>query len=182
VDASTPLQDEDPVVGARMPHGSPPWMRLLLVKAMVALGAPRWAGACSRHLPGFSAEAQKLQDADFCDPRVSAGVGEMLHFHQSGEETVHDGPYSDLPVLVLSSDPAKQMSDHLSSVEVEAWERMQENLKHLSTRSRRIIAMGSGHYIQLDRPDLIEREVPLFIERIRGTLPSPGTYGTTTTE
>ena len=26
VDASTPLQDEDPVIGAKMPHGSPPWL------------------------------------------------------------------------------------------------------------------------------------------------------------
>jgi len=182
VDASTPLQDEDPVLGPKMPHGSPPWMRLLIVKAVMALGVPRWLGACSRHLPGFSAEAQKLQDADFCDPRVDAGIGEMLHFHQSGEETVHDGPYGDLPVLVLSSDPAKQIADHQSRVEVDAWERMQENLKHLSTHSRRIIARGSGHNIHLDRPDLIEREVPLFVEQIREKQPPSGTYGTTTTE
>jgi pimeloyl-ACP methyl ester carboxylesterase len=180
VDASTPLQDEDPVLGASMPHGSPPWMRLLLVKAVMASGVPRWMGACSRHLPGFSTEAQKLQDADFCDPHVDAGVGEMLHFHQSGEETVHDGPYGDLPMLVLSSDPAKQVAGHLSS-EVDAWERMQESLKRLSTHSRRVIARGSGHNIQLERPDLIEREALLFIEQIRGTQP-PSTYGTTTTE
>ena len=182
VDASTPLQDEDPVIGAKMPHGSPPWIRLFLVKAVVALGVPRWQGGCSRHLAGFSPEAQKLQDADFCDPRVGAGVGEMLHFHQSGEETVHDGPYNDLPVLVLSSDPAKQMADHMSRVEVDAWGRMQENLRRLSTHSRRIIAKGSGHNIQLDRPDLVDREVPLFIDQVRGTQPPPGTYGTTTTE
>jgi pimeloyl-ACP methyl ester carboxylesterase len=143
---------------------------------------PRWLGACSRHLPGFSAEAQKLQDADFCDPRVDAGVGEMSYFHQSSEETVHDGPYGDLPVLVLSSDPAKQMADHLSRVEVDAWERMQENLRRLSAQSRRIIASRSGHNIQLDRPDLIEREVPLFIDQIRERQPSSGTYGITTTE
>ena len=143
---------------------------------------PRWLGACSRPLPGFSAEAQKLQDEDFCDRRVAAGVGEMMHFHQSGEETAHAGSYGDLPVLVLSSDPAKQMANHLSRVEVDAWERLQENLKHLSTKSRRIIARGSGHPIHLDRPDLIEREVPLFIEQIRGTRPPPSLYGTTTTE
>lgn len=182
VDASTPLQDEDQVIGAKMPHGSPPWMRLFMVKAVMALGVPRWLGACSRHLREFSPEAQRLQDADFCDPHVDAGIGEMLHFHQSGEETVHDGPYGDLPVLVLSSDPAKALADHRSPVEVEAWERMQENLKHLSTHSRRIIARGSPHYIQLERPDLIEQEVTLFIEQIRGTRPPPSTYGTTTTE
>ena len=59
---------------------------------------------------------------------------------------------------------------------------MQEDLKKLSTRSRRIIAKGSTHYIQVDRPDLIEKQVPLFIEQIRGTAPEPANYGSTTTE
>jgi hypothetical protein len=59
---------------------------------------------------------------------------------------------------------------------------MQENLKKLSTRSRRIIVRGSGHYIQLNRPELIEREVPRFIEQMRGTVPEPDDYGSTTTE
>jgi pimeloyl-ACP methyl ester carboxylesterase len=153
-----------------------------MIKAVMALGVPRWLGACSRRLRGFSPEAQRLQDAEFCDLHVDAGIGEMLHFHQSGEETVHDGPYGDLPVLVLSSDPAKALADHRSRVEVEAWERMQENLKHLSAHSRRIIARGSPHYIHLERPELIEREVPLFIEQIRGTQPPLSGYGTTIAE
>ncbi len=36
---------------------------------------------------------------------------------------------------------------------------------------------GSEHYIQLDRLDLLETEVPLFIEQIRGTAPEPSDYG-----
>ena len=63
---------------------------------------------------------------------------------------------------------------------LKAFSEMQENLKMLSTRSRRIIAKDSGHYIQLDRPELIEREVPLFVEQIRGTAPQPADYGSTT--
>ena len=59
---------------------------------------------------------------------------------------------------------------------------MQEELKKLSTRSRRIIARGSSHNIQIDRADLIEQEVLLFIEQIRGTAPQPTDYGSTITE
>ena len=55
-----------------------------------------------------------------------------------------------------------------------------EDLKKLSTRSRRIIAKGSGHYIQLYRSDLLLKEVPPFIEQV-GNAPPP-LYGTTTTE
>jgi hypothetical protein len=61
------------------------------------------------------------------------------------------------------------------------WNHMQEDLKKLSTRSRRIIAKGSRHYIELYRSDLLLREVPPFIEQIRGNAPPPQ-YGTTTTE
>ena len=62
-----------------------------------------------------------------------------------------------------------------------AWNQMQEDLKQLSTRSRRIIARGSTHYIQGKRADLIEREVPKFIEQIRGAAPQPTDYGSTQT-
>jgi DNA-binding transcriptional regulator YbjK len=63
-----------------------------------------------------------------------------------------------------------------------AWNQMQEDLKRLSTRSRRIIAKGSSHYIQIDRADLIEKEVTLFIQQIRGTAPQPTNYGSTIAE
>jgi hypothetical protein len=63
-----------------------------------------------------------------------------------------------------------------------AWNQMQEDLKKLSTRSRRIIARNSAHQITSDRPDLIEKEVPLFIEEVRGSTRSPETEGSTVTE
>jgi hypothetical protein len=103
---------------------------------------------------------------------------------QSGLETVHSGPYGDLPILVFSHDPDKSMStENAARRKVElVWSQMQEDLKRLSTRGRRIIAHGSGHYIQTERTDLIEKEVPLFIEQIRGAAPQPTNYGSTTTE
>jgi Ricin-type beta-trefoil lectin domain len=58
---------------------------------------------------------------------------------------------------------------------------MQEDLKKLSIRSRRIIAKDSRHPIVLERPDLVEKEVPLFIEQIRGSAPQPTNYGSTIT-
>jgi hypothetical protein len=62
------------------------------------------------------------------------------------------------------------------------WNQMQEDLKKLSTRSRRIIAKGSGHYIQGDRQELVLKETRLFIDQIRGSAPQPGNYGSTITE
>ena len=88
----------------------------------------------------------------------------------------HSGPYGALPILIISHDPSnlrpKQSRTNLDSDREAAWNQMQEDLKLLSTRSHRIIARGSTHDIMLDRPDLIEKEVPLFIEQIRCTGPT----------
>ena len=95
---------------------------------------------------------------------------------------MHTGPYGALPILIFSHDPAKAVLDGYP-VEVEkVANQMQDDLKKLSTRSSRIIAKNSEHYIQLDRPKLVEREVLLFIEQIRGTVPEPSVYGSTTTK
>jgi hypothetical protein len=56
---------------------------------------------------------------------------------------------------------------------------LQEGLKSLSSRSRRIIAQRSTHYIQIDRADLLNLEVPVFIRQIRGDAPEPSDYGST---
>jgi hypothetical protein len=113
-------------------------------------------------------------------------IAELDSIDQSGHETVHTGPYGALPILIFSHDPAKSLPKQnptKSMISSEnAWGQMQEDLKKLSTRSRRIIARNSDHYIHFDRADLIEKEVPIFIEQIRGTAPQPTNYGSTVTE
>jgi hypothetical protein len=106
---------------------------------------------------------------------------ESENFRQSGEGTIHTGPFGDLPILTFSQDNHPSASEPRSE-EGEIWDQMQEELKSLSTRSRRIIAKGSSHYIQIDRHDLLNSEVADLIRQIRGEeLPSID-YGTTKTE
>ena len=176
VDGSTPLQDRNPAFKAEM-KDTRDAVRKLEQRTLFAAGIPRLSGACSHGFHSFAADAAKLQAQDLCRMRWSAIDAEMNSFDRDGEETAHTGPYGALPILIFSQDPAKDTSP-ISR----AWNQMQEDLKKLSTRSRRIIARGSTHYIQIDRPDLIEREVPLFIQQIRGTAPQPATDGSTVTE
>ena len=180
VDASTPLQNRNPAFKA---HPNPPpssWFQVLLRKAKFAAGIPRLSGECSESLPGFDPRAAKLEAEDQCHDRSAAVSAEAENFDRSGEETVHTGPYGSLPILIFSQDPVRTAKTQTMDV-VMAWNQMQEDLKQLSTRSRRIIAKGSSHYVQGDRADLIEREVPKFIEQIRGTAPQPTDYGSTQT-
>jgi pimeloyl-ACP methyl ester carboxylesterase len=44
---------------------------------------------------------------------------------------------------------------------------MQNELAQLSTRGRHIIAKNSGHYIQLDRPDIVVDAVRQVINQVR---------------
>ncbi len=181
VDASTPLQNRNPAFKANANPQPPSWFQTLRKEATFAVGIPRLMGECSRSQPGFDPRASKLLAEDQCHDRSAAVAAELESFDRSGEETVHTGPYGTLPILIFSQDPARTAAQGEPKDVVMAWSQMQENLKQLSTRSRRIIAKGSTHYIQGDRPDLIEREVPKFIEQIRGTAAQPADYGSTQT-
>jgi pimeloyl-ACP methyl ester carboxylesterase len=180
VDATTPLPGRylPPAVAASIAKDRRHWA---LIRSAFILGFPRLAGICSRIPPGFDAHAGRLLAEDNCDLHAAVAAAEEESIDQSGQETVHTGPFGALPILIFSQDPAT-MPAHGSAVWTNPWNQMQEDLKKLSTCSRRIIAKGSGHHVQIDRSDLIEKEVPPFIEQIRGTAPQPADYGTTITE
>jgi pimeloyl-ACP methyl ester carboxylesterase len=175
VDGSSPEQFHNPLFTEEL--GKQPW---LLYRGMSILGIPRIMWMLSLSSPELGGHASKVEAEATFQGHVAPLKEEMDNFVQSADETIHTGPYGWLPILIFTQDtdhPSKDMAQFAG-----AWNQMQENLKRLSTRSRRIIAKGSGHYIQFRRPDLIEKEVPPFIEQIRGTAPQPTKYGTTTTE
>lgn len=109
---------------------------------------------------------------DLCHVHYKAMQAEFDSFDASGQETVHTGPFGDLPILVISQDTMKAVSGQApaagGSEFASTWNGMQDRLKNLSTRGRRIIAKGSDHNVTLERPDVIEREVPKLIDEIRG--------------
>ncbi|MFY9940298.1 MAG: hypothetical protein WAK33_25680 [Silvibacterium sp.] len=47
----------------------------------------------------------------------------------------------------------------------------QNAILRFSTGGRRVIAKHSGHFVHIDRPDVVEREVVDFIDQIRGNKP-----------
>ncbi len=182
VDSSTPWQNRDPAFKSEMQSMPAPLRvaRESMVQGAFVLGVPRWLGQCKHSFHNIPPAVATLAAESRCHLIASSPLGEAKSFGRSGDETIHT-TFGDLPTLVLSSDPARTHADHQPQAMVDAWSRMQNNLAHLSTRGRRIIARGSPHYIMLERPDLIEKEVPLFIQQIRGSAPWPA-FGTTITE
>jgi len=185
VDSSTPLQDRNPAFKAYDAQRQAGRIDMLLNEAVFALGIPRLIGACSASSSGFNSSdthAEKVFAEDRCHEPFATMADEVENLDRSGEETLHTGPYGALPILIFSHDVATDIAHGHPADLVNAYTMMQEDLKKLSTRSRRIIAKGSGHYIQLDRPELIEKDVPLFVGQLRGVVPAQQSLGSTTTE
>jgi pimeloyl-ACP methyl ester carboxylesterase len=175
VDSSTPLQNRDVRLNTGQGAGMPLWESILQMRAAAIVGYPRLKGDCAK--PDAAVDATLDRDTaakigeDLCHVHYKAVQAEYDSFDASGLETVHTGPFGDMPILVMSQDTTMQFSSSNPTARerefASVWNDLQENLKNLSTHGRRIIAQGSGHNITLERPDVIEREVPRFIEEIR---------------
>ena len=123
-------------------------------------GVPRFLRLCEDDAPTRAAEC------NFHSARE--GVAELKAFHQSASQAAATGSLEDMPLAVLSHDPDKPSSafpPDLAKAINEAWEKMQEELAHLSTRGTQTVVKNSGHYIQLDRPDAVVAAVHDVIER-----------------
>jgi pimeloyl-ACP methyl ester carboxylesterase len=181
IDGATPLQDDRlPKQLVKMQNDARrklPWQRLLMT-----LGWYRLRGECTSIPPGFEAYSAWIE-ADSCIPsQMDAIENEWDAMRTSGEETIHAGPFGDLPILILSRDPSLLDSDWppaISKANSVAWNQMQEEAKGLSGQSIRIIAKGSDHYIQNDRPDLVNREIASFVAMIRNHQLFPNDHSTT---
>ena len=96
-------------------------------------------------------------------------------FPESAAQSAKTGPFGDMPLAVLSHDPDKpsaEMPPDLAKAVNAEWEKMQEELAHLSTRGTQTIAKNSAHYIQSDRPDLVIDAVHRVVNEAR-TNPAP---------
>ncbi|MDQ6648331.1 MAG: alpha/beta hydrolase [Pseudomonadota bacterium] len=174
VDASSPTQNLElpAAVLALDEHGA---FQVAVLKASIRLGVARAMGMCDQVMPGFDAQAG-LWKADACIPaQINVYQREEAGWPASLLATAHTGPYGDMPILVFSHDPKQPLPPQLPAPVTVAewrqanviWDRLQQQLAQLSTHGHRIIAKGSGHYIQFDRPDVLNRAVPIFIRQIR---------------
>lgn len=80
--------------------------------------------------------------------------GEADQFWNSAEEAAHTHCCGNLPLLIISQDPNSPQSGQPPPIQP-IWNSLQERLKTLSTRSRRVIARSSGHAVMIDRPDVV---------------------------
>lgn len=187
VDASTPAQ----VNALPAELVEPDDLRVPEIETV--LGIPRIRGRCGQHewtgmgtVPSDSSQDVDEMEADDCQLSVLRTTSrEWNDFRSDCEEVAGTGRFGDVPILIFSEDPQYRPSfwqpARLFPVFSKTWNSLQDGLKGLSTRSRRIIAKRSSHYVQIDRPELVITEVGHFIRSIQGVeLPAPENGATKT--
>ena len=161
VDASHPEQEHRFPPEIRNLEGS--WRREAeFMEYTMPFGIPRLMGLCDEDIRQRAAE---------CNWRnAREGAAEMKSFPESAAQAAATGSFGDMPLAVLSHDPDKPSSElppELAKPTNDAWEKMQEDLAHLSTRGTQAIAKNSAHYIQSDRPDIVIEAVHSVVEQAR---------------
>lgn len=161
VDASHPDQENRMPSEIKNMQGS--WEREAeFLEYTMPFGLPRLMGLCENDPPLRAAE---------CNWRnAHEGLAEMKAFHESAAQTAETGSLGSMPLVVLSHDPDKpstELPPDLAKPMNQAWEKMQEELAHLSSRGTQVIARNSSHYIQLDRPDVVVDGVSNVVQQAR---------------
>jgi pimeloyl-ACP methyl ester carboxylesterase len=130
-------------------------------------GIPRLLGFC-----GSDAEIRAVE-CNFHSVRES--VAELKAISESAAQAATTGSLGDIPLVVLSHDPNTPQPDlpeDLVKPTSDAWQQMQDELAKLSTHSTHVIAKNSGHYIQLDRPDLVIEAVRQVVDQTYQSQPA----------
>lgn len=140
--------------------------QLRLVQAAAAVGIialkPGLMPLESR-LPLEAAETARALKGSGTDS--GTGAAEMEHLASGRTPPVTT--LGDIPLIVLSQShrdpesvpPSAAITPEVLQEYEQTWEHLQLDLTALSTHGKRIVAEGSGHAIQLDRPDLVIRSI-----------------------
>jgi pimeloyl-ACP methyl ester carboxylesterase len=111
---------------------------------------------------GFPDEAYKQYQAVLATTNYfDASIAESTAFYSNTSPT-NTAELGDLPLIVLSHGLPDPNSD--ADVFEQEWTKMQSELVRLSSNSRQIIAEQSGHYIQLDEPNLVIDSIRELVE------------------
>ena len=161
VDASHPDQENRFPVELKNLEGSFRREEQFLTYTM-PFGIPRLLGLC---------EDDPVVRAAECNwNSAREKLAEDKTFSESAAETAKTGPFGDLPLAVLSHDPDKLFSElppDIAKATNQSWEKMQEELVHLSNRGTQTISKNSSHYIQFDNPGLVISTVRNIVEQAR---------------
>jgi pimeloyl-ACP methyl ester carboxylesterase len=164
LDSSHPDQeDRFPPEAKKLAAGS--YYVIRAMQITLPLGLPRLIA--SRTIPP---EVRGEFCAVFCRRQFLAAVRAEAAAQEENSAQVRTlGPLGNLPLVVLSHDPDKvRFPGNLTEPVNRAWGQMQEELAHLSSNGSRMVVKGSGHDIQIDKPEAVVDAIRKVVGEARG--------------
>jgi pimeloyl-ACP methyl ester carboxylesterase len=158
VDASHPdLEKRDP----GMRENFVLWRNYLVTRQrLMPFGIPRLLGWCDGGAPQPALRAVECRTS-----RYNETLAELDNFANSGDQVRPTGSLGEMPLAVLSEDPEQVFPREMRATFFEC----QDDLARLSTRATHVVAKGSGHQIQKDRPDLVIEAIRQVVEQAKPT-------------
>ncbi len=141
-----------------------------------ASGWSRIRGHCKGDVPrGLESFAAVARKGEACRPSsATSWLGEADEFWGPGAEKALSRCCGDMPLVIISQDTDRSKPAlNAPSISAQTWNSLQDRLKTLSPRSRRIIARGSGHPVMLDRPDVVINSIRQLVLEIRDKVGDP---------
>ncbi len=126
---------------------------------------PQLPRAADEAYDSFHARDSKMKDTE---------VAESLAFRANLEQVLadHITTLGDIPLIVLSRGQPTPLFDPALAAEVieqmdRVWQQMQAELVQLSPQGEQVVATESGHFIQLDQPELVIEAIEHIVAKAR---------------
>jgi pimeloyl-ACP methyl ester carboxylesterase len=147
-------------------HREAAWLFLKVATGLARLSDDHCNPNTSQRIPAVQAFAR----AEDCRPfYINSWLGEWDEFESSAENVFRLPCCNSIPLVIISADPkASRQGTAKDSQDQQTWDTVQEGLKHLSAQSMRIIARNSGHYVMIDRPDVVIAAIEMMDAEVRG--------------
>lgn len=101
---------------------------------------------------------------------------ELLSFRDSAAEVRAAPPLGAMPLVVLSRGrPEGQMTARKQAFE-HLWSELQGELAASSSVAAHLVALGAGHQIHVEQPDVVAYGIAMLVTRARGGALSPARY------
>lgn len=147
-------------------HRDAPWLFFKVATGLARLTDDYCNPNTSQRIP----VVQDLARAEDCRPEyMNSWLGEWDDFESSAEEVFKMPCCDSIPLVIVSEDPGPPRRGTGNAMKTQqTWDDIQDGLKRLSSRSMRVIARNSRHYVMVDRPEVVITAVEIIDSEIAG--------------
>ncbi len=98
---------------------------------------------------------------------VRSLYSELGHMRLSAHQVRHKNSLPDVPLFVIAHDSRSTARTPRNRKKADLWLEMQRELASRTRQARFVLADGSGHYVQLDQPDIVIDAIRSVVEMSR---------------